>query len=118
MSDDSLTGVDDAGALSQEGEGATIPTALIVFGLAEERAVLFEACDDALAALLHTLKPGFAVGIGRFATDRIERIEGLPKSLVVGMAPHPSPASPAANRGWAPIFESALSDIGVTLAGP
>lgn len=42
MSDDSLTGVGDAGALSQEGEEAKIPTALIVEALAEERAVLFD----------------------------------------------------------------------------
>ena len=84
----------------------------------EERIALFYACDDALAALLRALRPQYAIGIGRFATDRLERLEGLPKSLGIGMAPHPSPASPAANRGWAPIFETALRDIGISLASP
>jgi single-strand selective monofunctional uracil DNA glycosylase len=31
------------------------------------------------------------------------------------MIPHPSPASPAANRGWAPQAEAALRAIGVAL---
>ena len=33
----------------------------------------------------------------------------------IHVAPHPSPASPAANRGWEPIFEAALREAGIAL---
>ena len=81
----------------------------------DERKGLFSICDESLAQLLATLQPTYVVGIGRFATDRIAKNPGLDPGIVVGMAPHPSPASPAANRGWAPIFESALAELGITL---
>lgn len=81
----------------------------------QERAALFAICDEALAALLKTLRPAYAVGIGRFATDRIARNPSLDPEVIVGMAPHPSPASPAANRGWVPIFEAALAELGIEL---
>jgi single-strand selective monofunctional uracil DNA glycosylase len=79
-----------------------------------ERVMLYEACDEALSQLMYSLKPELVVGIGRFATDRIERIKDKPP-VRVGVAPHPSPASPLANRGWAPIFEQALEGLGVRI---
>jgi single-strand selective monofunctional uracil DNA glycosylase len=33
----------------------------------------------------------------------------------IGRIPHPSPASPAANRGWAEQAERALADLGIRL---
>jgi single-strand selective monofunctional uracil DNA glycosylase len=33
--------------------------------------------------------------------------------LVIGRMPHPSPASPAANRGWAKQADAALRGLGI-----
>ncbi len=63
----------------------------------EERASLFRACDDALARIVDVLRPTLVVGIGRFAERRAR--EALGAGTCIGSIPHPSPASPAANRG-------------------
>ncbi len=82
-----------------------------------ERDPLFAACDEALAAVVAHLRPATVVGIGGFAARR-----AAPPAEAAGAkngtAPHPSPASPAANRGWPAIFESALRDLGVELGAP
>ncbi|MCP5149635.1 MAG: single-stranded DNA-binding protein [Ectothiorhodospiraceae bacterium] len=74
---------------------------------ADERAALYAACDDALRAVVEALGVRLVVGIGRFAADRATAALG--DTVRVGVAPHPSPASPIANRGWAPLFEAALA---------
>jgi single-strand selective monofunctional uracil DNA glycosylase len=80
-----------------------------------ERRALFRPCDDALLASVELLAPRLVVGIGQFAAARAR--EALANASVeVGMAPHPSPASPAANRGWAPLMEAALAELGVRLS--
>ena len=77
-----------------------------------EREALYASCDRALARVVHTLRPGMVIGIGRFAADRCrEAVRDVP----VTVAPHPSPANPAANRGWEAIFENALREAGVEL---
>lgn len=81
---------------------------------AAERQPLFEACDTALRATIEVLRPSWVVGIGRFAEQRATvALEGL--DLRVGRALHPSPASPAANRGWVPRFERDLGALGIPL---
>ncbi len=77
-----------------------------------ERDALFAPCDRALKDLVDFLKPGRVVGVGAFATKRIQTV--LPE-VDVGTILHPSPASPAANRGWAPQAERQLVEMGVTL---
>ena len=54
------------------------------------------------------------IGIGRFAADRA-RAALDERSVTVSVAPHPSPASPLANRGWAEAFEHALERAGVAV---
>lgn len=77
-----------------------------------ERDALYAVCDRALARIVATLRPALVIGIGRFAADRCrEAVDGVP----VVVAPHPSPANPAANRGWDAIFEAALREAGVAL---
>jgi len=77
-----------------------------------EQEPLFEACDQALAALAEHLQPRFVLGVGAFAEGRIR--EALPEfSGTIGRILHPSPASPAANRGWDTAAEKALRDLGV-----
>jgi single-strand selective monofunctional uracil DNA glycosylase len=82
-----------------------------------ERAPLFEACDRALGRLVAHLGPELVVGIGRFAEARARAaLEGARAGRArIGRIPHPSPASPAANRGWAPQAEAALRALGVAL---
>jgi len=54
------------------------------------------------------------VGVGRFAADRAAAaLESLPVKL--GVVPHPSPASPAANRGWAAQMTRALMAQGIAI---
>ena len=81
---------------------------------ASERARLYEVCDAALCRLVEHLQPTHLVGVGRFAYDRASRAveDG---GVTLGWGPHPSPASPAANRGWAPQFERALRALDIAL---
>jgi single-strand selective monofunctional uracil DNA glycosylase len=55
-----------------------------------------------LVDVIRLLRPAFLIGVGGFAETRLaaaaERCGGAAK---VARILHPSPASPAANRGWA-----------------
>jgi single-strand selective monofunctional uracil DNA glycosylase len=79
-----------------------------------ERELLYEACDRHLRAVIDVLKPEFVIGIGKFAEGRA-RAALAEKAIKIGTIPHPSPASPAANRGWAQQAEAALERLGVAL---
>ncbi len=80
--------------------------------LRAERAALFGACDVALRRTVERMHPEFVVGVGRFAADRAAAVlEGMQVKL--GVVPHPSPASPAANRGWAAQATRALAELGI-----
>lgn len=77
-----------------------------------EREPLFAACDRALLRSVEMLAPELVVGVGRFAADRAcAALAGLP--VRIGRVLHPSPASPAANRGWAAQAERDLAALGV-----
>jgi single-strand selective monofunctional uracil DNA glycosylase len=79
---------------------------------AAERTPLFTACDRALRRVVEVLGARRVVGVGAFARARAEAaLAGT--DVVVSSIPHPSPASPAANRGWAPQAERALADAGI-----
>jgi len=84
-----------------------------------EREPLFAACDEALRRAVETLEPAWVVGIGKFAETRAsealaERLESGAGTCVGGIL-HPSPASPAANRGWAAQAERQLRSLGIDL---
>ena len=79
-----------------------------------ERAPLYAACDVSLAQVVRVLGTRHVLGIGRFAADRARAaLDG--DVVTVSVAPHPSPASPLANRGWAEAFEAALEAAGVAV---
>ena len=78
-----------------------------------ERLPLFAACDRALLRTVEHFRPRYVIGIGKFAEKRARAVLGDQEALVIGSAPHPSPASPAANRGWAPLMDAALQRLGV-----
>lgn len=66
---------------------------------AAESAPLFAACDRRLRRLVELYEPEWVVGVGAFARGKLAAL--FPAGPRVGMVLHPSPASPAANRGWA-----------------
>ncbi len=83
----------------------------------EERATLFARCDAALVKLAALFAPRFVIGIGRFAADRARA--ALPDGAAkFGEILHPSPASPAANRGWAAQAHAQLRALGVCDLAP
>jgi single-strand selective monofunctional uracil DNA glycosylase len=78
------------------------------------------ACDRHVAAALAALAPAFAIGIGGFAEKRLRAVlaaddadGAVARSIRVGQILHPSPASPAANRGWEEAAERQLAALGV-----
>ncbi|HYC00772.1 MAG TPA: uracil-DNA glycosylase family protein [Candidatus Limnocylindrales bacterium] len=79
-----------------------------------EKIALFAACDRALAESVACLAPRHVIGIGRFATERILRVLTSTEARL-GCIPHPSPASPAANRDWAGAAERELRALGIAL---
>lgn len=79
---------------------------------AEEREALTAACDVHLQTLLDAIEPEFAVGVGMYAEKCLQRVQGQRPLQIVRIL-HPSPASPIANRGWAPQATQQLIDAGV-----
>lgn len=93
---------------------------------AAEFAPVQQACDQHLATALELLAPDWAIGIGGFAEQRLQTVkkaqlahatEGRPPwcatSMRIGQILHPSPASPAANRGWAQAVDAQLAALAV-----
>jgi len=79
-----------------------------------EREPLYAACDQALGEVLAALAPMRVIGVGDFAKKRAEAvIAALGLGIPVGSVLHPSPASPAANRGWAEAARIALAAQGL-----
>ena len=79
---------------------------------AANQARLFAFCDAHLRRVLEILEPEWLIGIGGFATERGRLVcEGA--KLHVGQILHPSPASPAANRGWAKKVTRQLVGLGI-----
>ena len=77
-----------------------------------EREKLFTACDEHLRRVVEILEPEWVIGVGAFAKERAEL--ALEKSgAKFGTILHPSPASPAANRGWAPAATKQLVALGI-----
>ena len=80
-----------------------------------ETTPLYAACDTHLRTIVAILKPDWVIGIGGFAEARA--IEALKDSDVrIGKVLHPSPASPAANRGWAEAATRQMVDQGLWTA--
>jgi single-strand selective monofunctional uracil DNA glycosylase len=79
---------------------------------AAQRAPLDRICDAHLRRVLQILRPQWVIGVGGFARQRAEIVAaGLP--VHTGQILHPSPASPAANTGWAAKAAAQLEAAGV-----
>lgn len=81
---------------------------------ADERAPLFAACDRALTQVVDTLAPELVVGVGAFAERRASAVLA-DRGVAIGRLPHPSPASPLANRGWSEVADAAFEALEVRI---
>lgn len=81
---------------------------------ARERDMVEAACDEALRRTVDHLGPRFVIGVGNFAERRAHAaLAG--SDVTIGRIPHPSPANPLANRGWAAQATKALRQLSVSL---
>jgi len=79
-----------------------------------EMAPVEEACLKHLGEVIALMKPSFLIGVGGFAEERLSRAAAAVGSkATIGRVLHPSPASPAANRGWAEAAGKQLTALGV-----
>ncbi|MCP3984658.1 MAG: single-strand selective monofunctional uracil-DNA glycosylase [bacterium] len=79
---------------------------------ATEREPVYAACDRHLRRLVELLEPEWVIGIGKFAEARAHQALTNPHIKIATIL-HPSPASPAANRGWAPQARQQLTNLGI-----
>lgn len=84
---------------------------------ASEREPLFELCDEALRRLVRWCAPRRVIGVGAFAAGRAREALGPDGPPIMSII-HPSPASPAANRGWVAHVERQLAAQGIDLPRP
>ena len=87
---------------------------------AAEKEPLAQACDQAMRGLVEALGPKLLIGVGAHAEKRLRGVfaeEIAQETLQCGSILHPSPASPAANRGWAEQAEKQFRGLGVEIPG-
>ena len=77
----------------------------------EERQKLEAICDEALLEAIAVLQPKHIVGVGNYAAKRAALVTGRDDIITL---PHPSPASPTANKGWEKIARAALAKAGLS----
>lgn len=81
---------------------------------AAEMAAVDAACQKHLRRIIEVLAPEFLIGVGGYAEGQmIAAKEDLGIVAASGKILHPSPASPAANRGWAEVADRQLRELGV-----
>jgi single-strand selective monofunctional uracil DNA glycosylase len=81
---------------------------------AAEMVAVEAACQIHLQEVILALRPSWLIGVGGFAEERLRRAaEGCGSLAKIGRILHPSPASPAANRGWAEAAGAQLAGLGV-----
>jgi single-strand selective monofunctional uracil DNA glycosylase len=81
---------------------------------AAEMAPVEEACLTHLQEVIALMKPTYLIGVGGFAEERLHRAAEMGGSkATLGRVLHPSPASPAANRGWAEAASKQLASLGI-----
>jgi single-strand selective monofunctional uracil DNA glycosylase len=79
---------------------------------AAEIDALYLLCDAHLRALVDAMEPEWVIGVGAFAEGSAKyALNG--SAVKIGRVLHPSPASPAANRGWAEQATRQLMNLGI-----
>ncbi len=81
---------------------------------AAEREALLPPCDRALRRVTEALGVRLVVGVGVWAEKQARNaLDGL--EVEIRRVLHPSPASPAANRGWAEAATRQLAEMGINI---
>lgn len=81
---------------------------------AAETAALYAHCDAFLRSLVRHMQPQLLVGVGDFAAKRLHKVfDEAADGLRIGKILHPSPASPAANAGFARTASAQLRALGL-----
>ena len=75
-----------------------------------ERDAVYTICDQLLAEMVELIQPQRIVGVGAFAEQKALAVCG---AYPVSRMPHPSPASPAANRGWDEMANAVFDELGL-----
>ena len=75
-----------------------------------ESSPLFDICDSYLIEFVKQFKAEVLIGVGGFANKRLKKVFASSNYRIETLL-HPSPASPAANRGWAEQAEKQLKDM-------
>ncbi|MEM7349455.1 MAG: uracil-DNA glycosylase family protein [Acidobacteriota bacterium] len=79
---------------------------------AKDREALEPPCNDALRRVAIHLEVRHVVGVGVWAEKQAKAVLG-DLDLEIGRILHPSPASPAANRGWAEAATREFAAMGI-----
>lgn len=82
---------------------------------ADRRLALEAACDRALKKSVAYLRPAICVGVGAFARTKFEKVLGKTDIKIMRLA-HPSPASPAANKGWNAYADALAAEAGLEIS--
>ena len=82
---------------------------------AAERNAANEICERALCDVVRLLRVKTIVGVGKFAQKRalVALRDGGIDGVAVEAILHPSPASPAANKGWLEVADRQLTELGI-----
>lgn len=78
-----------------------------------DRNLLFGLCDIHMDAVIRALSPAVLVGVGKFAEKQLQPFTAEYPSLRITSIPHPSPANPQANKGWAEPTAQRLEEEGI-----
>ena len=75
---------------------------------------VFELCDKSLFKIISSLHVTEVVTIGKIVHERLIKLkEKYGLDINIHYLMHPSPANPAANKGWAEIAERTLSKLNI-----
>ena len=93
--------------MGKSGKNVTPPDMKI-----DVRNKLLQLCDETLKDVIELYSVKHIVGLGRFAETRAKKVvnDNLIKNVDVSFLIHPSPASPAANKGWNELAYKTLTD--------
>ena len=73
---------------------------------------MFNICDEALVKTISLLESSDIVAIGKLVHQRVTKLkEKHNLNIDILYLQHPSPANPAANKGWSEIAEQSLTKI-------
>lgn len=77
-----------------------------------------EACTAHLGTVIEVLQPQLLIGVGAYAEKQLTAAaEAIGYQARTGRILHPSPASPAANRGWAEAAQKQLTALDLDAFG-